>query len=243
MTPPPPQLKASFDELAANVPATVGIAIARPALTEVFSLGSWSSGVAWSTIKVPLAIAALRRDRPRARDLVVRAITESDNQASERLWSQLGEPAEAAERVQAVVNEGGDTATVVESQRRRPGFTAFGQTQWQLDRQARFAAALPGIGDAATVIDLMHRLTPGQRWGLAAKGFAAKGGWGPGLTDGYLVRQFGVLPAHPAHVGVALAAEANAFEAAVDVLDSMTDWLVGQLPAIASRSVTAPRRQ
>ena len=229
MTPSP---HASFDQLSASVPAIIGIAIARPGLTEVYSLGRWSSGVAWSTIKVPLAIAALRNDRARAHDLAVKAITESDNQASEQLWSQLGEPADAARQVQAVVNECGDTATVVESRRLRPGYTAFGQTQWPLDRQARFAARLPSIGDAAAVIELMGRLTSGQRWGLAAKGLAAKGGWGPGLSGGYLTRQFGIVPTESGHMGVALAAEARTFEAGIGVLNALTDWLVDHLPAL-----------
>lgn len=229
-----PAIEASFEELAATVPATIGIAIARPNRAEVWSLGRWSSGVAWSTIKVPLAIAALRGDAGRARDLVVKAITESDNHASEQLWSQLGDPAEAAGRVQAVVNESGDAATMVESRRLRPGYTPFGQTRWTLVGQARFAAQLPGISDAATVIDLMCRLTAAQRWGLATKGVAAKGGWGPGVRNDYLVRQFGVVPTDSGHVGVALAAQAHAFEAGVDVLDAMADWLVGQLPAITA---------
>jgi hypothetical protein len=226
MTDPPPRLEASFRELAAAVPAKIGIAIARRDVAEVLSLGRWSSGVAWSTIKVPLAIAALRHHPARAHDLVVKAITESDNDASERLWSQLGDPARAALQVQAVVRECGDAATVVESRRIRPPFTAFGQTRWSLDRQARFAAGLPGLADAATVIDLMRRLTPDQRWGLAAKGIAAKAGWGPGPADHYLVRQFGILPTESAYVGVALAAEASAFDAGVEVINAMTDWLV-----------------
>lgn len=234
MTRPPPRLESSFDELADAVPATIGIAIARPGL-EVHSMGGWASGVAWSTIKVPLAIAALRGDRARAHDLVVKAITESDNYASEQLWSRLGAPADAARRVQAVINEGGDTATVVESQRLRPGFTAFGQTQWPLDRQARFAARLPGIGGAAPVIDLMHRLTNDQRWGLAAKGVAAKGGWGPGIRGGYLTRQFGLLATDSGHVGVALAAEARTFEAGVEALNAMTGWLVDHLPELTDQ--------
>ena len=41
----------------------------------------------------------------------------------------------------------------------------------------------------------MQRLTADQRWGLAAKGIAAKGGWGPGSGGDYLVRQFGIVPA------------------------------------------------
>jgi len=45
-------LEASFDELSARVPATIGVAIASQG--EVYSLGRWRLGVAWSTIKVPL---------------------------------------------------------------------------------------------------------------------------------------------------------------------------------------------
>jgi hypothetical protein len=227
-------LAASFEKLAATVPATIGIAVATPD-GRVRSFGRWSSGVAWSTIKVPLAIAAVRHSPAQCRDLVVKAITESDNQASEQLWSQLGAPAHAARRVQAVVNESGDTATVVESRRIRPGFTAFGQTQWALGRQARFAARLPHLTEAATVMDLMHRLTAAQRWGLAAKGLAAKGGWGPGLNDDYLVRQFGVIPTESGHAGAALAAQTQAFDIGVDVLNTMVDWLVGHLPGLTGQ--------
>ncbi|MDR3656062.1 MAG: hypothetical protein P4L48_10405, partial [Mycobacterium sp.] len=74
-----------------------------------------------------------------------------------------------------------------------------------------------------------------QRWGLAAKGFAAKGGWGPGLRGDYLVRQFGMVPAASGHVGVALAAQANSFEAGVDVLNTMADWLLNHLPDLAEQ--------
>ncbi len=53
----------------------------------------------------------------------------------------------------------------------------------------------------------MHNLTTDHCWGLAAKGFAAKGGWGPGIAGDYLVRQFAIVPIEAGHVGVALAAE------------------------------------
>jgi hypothetical protein len=226
-------LEASFEQLSDVVPANIGVAIARPDRT--YSLGRWWSGVAWSTIKVPLAIAALRSDWLGARELVVKAITESDNRASEQLWSLLGEPADAARKVQGVVAEGGDPATVVESRRLRRGFTAFGQTQWTLQRQARFAAELPLIPDASDVIDLMGDLTPDHRWGLAANGSAAKGGWGPGTSGEYLVRQFGILPTPSGQWGVALAAEVHdgGFEAGVDVLNAVMDWLVSRLPVLA----------
>jgi len=233
MTPPRLQraLAASFDELSARVPATIGVAIASQG--EVYSLGRWRLGVAWSTIKVPLAIAALRSDRSRAQDLVIKAITESDNAASEELWSQLGEPENAARRMQAVISAAGDSCTVVESRRRRAGFTAFGQTQWALVQQAQFAANLPGIPNAAGVVDLMHRLVPEQRWGLAAKDVAAKGGWGPGVVDDYLVRQFGIVPTEFGHLGVALAADARILQTGVDVINQITEWLFGNLPELS----------
>jgi hypothetical protein len=226
-------LETSFEQLAATVPANVGIAIARPDRT--YSLGRWWSGVAWSTIKVPLAIAALRSDWLRAKDLAVNAITESDNRASEQLWSGLGDPADAARQVQGVIAEAGDTATVVESRRLRRGYTAFGQTEWTLQRQARFAAELTSIPDSADVIDLMQRLTTDQRWGLAAKGIAAKGGWGPGVHGGYLVRQFGIVPTPSGQWGVALAAEVHdgVFETGVDILNKLSDWLLSRLPGLA----------
>lgn len=224
----------NFDELAASVPARVGVAVAAPC--EVYALGEWTSGVAWSTIKVPLAIAALRSD-PALRNLAVKAITESDNAAAERLWAELGEPVQAARRVQAVIEESGDSATVVESQRVRPGFTAFGQTQWSLDRQARFAAQLPGVSGAAVVIDLMRRIAAKQCWGLAARGIPAKGGWGPGSSARrYLVRQFGLLPTQSGGVGIALAAEARSFKAGVDVVNRLSDWLIDNLPELVRQS-------
>jgi hypothetical protein len=234
---PVARLWVDFERLTATVPATIGIAVAAPGPAGVFSLGRCSSGVAWSTIKVPLALAALRSDQRRARDLAVKAITESDNPASERLWSLLGEPADAAQRVQAIIMESGDAGTVVESRRLRPGFTAFGQTQWTLEGQARFAAQLPYVAGAAAIIDLMHQITTGQRWGLAAKGVAAKGGWGPGVAGDYLVRQFGIVPIESGHAGVALAAEADdgAFDTGVDVLNTMTDWLIRHLPALTEQ--------
>lgn len=223
----------SFEALAAGVPACIGIAIAHPGAAGAYSLGQWSTGVAWSTIKVPLAIAALRRDPERAKPLVIKAITESDNPASEDLWAQLGEPAVAARHVQAVITAAGDPATAVEERRIRPGFTAFGQTRWTLARQAVFAANLADVAGSAPVIDLMRRLAAEQCWGLAAKGVAAKGGWGPGVDGGYLVRQFGMVPLDRVRLGVALAAEAADFGTGVRVLSTMADWLTDQLPELA----------
>ncbi|HZC92497.1 MAG TPA: hypothetical protein VE400_17900 [Mycobacterium sp.] len=223
-------LETGFQDLSTTVPATISLAIVSAGANSVASLGTWSTGVAWSTIKVPLAIAALRAGSGN-RELVAATITQSDNAAAEQLWCELGNPDEAAAQVQAVIRDGGDTTTVVESRRLRPDYSAFGQTQWSLVRQARFAAALPSIPDASPVVDLMGNLAPDHRWGLAAKGFAAKAGWGPGMNDGYLVRQFAILPAESGTTGLALAADAHdgVFETGVDVLNTLSDWVIENL--------------
>ena len=211
-----------FDALARALPARVGVAITS---AETAFFGDWSSGVAWSTVKVPLAVAALRADATSA-DQLSAAITRSDNAAAEEMWSQLGDPAAAL--VQSVIRDAGDATTVVESRRLRAEYTPFGQTQWSLVDQARFAAGLSDVADASRVLDLMGNLAAEHRWGLAAKGFAAKGGWGPGLGDDYLVRQFAVVSGT---IGVALAAEVGGggYEAGVEVVNALADWVVDAL--------------
>ena len=223
-------LETSFHELSGGLPAMTGIAIAAVDGTCLASFGTWSTGVAWSTIKVPLAIATLRAGVG-SHELVAQTIAQSDNAAAEELWSQLGNPVVAAQQVQAVIRDAGDATTEVESRRLRPDYTAFGQTQWSLVRQAQFAARLPYIPNASRVVDLMDSLCADHRWGLAAKGFAAKGGWGPGVDGDYLVRQFAIVPIEAGNVGVALAAQAHdgVFETGVDVLNRLTDWFVDHL--------------
>ena len=216
-------LETSFFELSEAVPGTVGIAIVD-ANDRLTSLGTWLSGVAWSTVKVPLTIAAARAGI--GDDAIEATITESDNAAAEELWSALGDS--AAQLVRSVMREAGDPTTEVELRRLRAEYTPFGQTQWSLVDQARFAAGLTRVAGAARIIDLMRNLCAEHRWGLAAKGFAAKGGWGPGIADDYLVRQFGIVPTQSGTVGVALAAEVHGggYEAAVDVVNSLADWVV-----------------
>ena len=160
-------LEASFEQLSAAAPANVGIAIARRDRT--FSLGRWTTGVAWSTIKVPLAIAALRADSARA------GTTWSSKPSPNPITRHRNSygPSLATRRTprgRSSCHRGsGDAATVVELRRLRRGFTAFGQTQWTLERQAHFAAQLSLIPCATPVIDLMRHLTIGHQWGLPRK--------------------------------------------------------------------------
>ena len=110
-----------FASLAAQLNATVGIVV-RPvgAGPAPVTAGEWSTGTAWSTIKVPLAIAGLRETNPpQVTDAMRAAITQSDNEAAESIWQSLGDPAEAAKKVEAVLAETG-APTTVESLTVRP---------------------------------------------------------------------------------------------------------------------------
>lgn len=188
---------------------------------------------AWSTSKVPLSVAALRQDSsPAVVAQVEQAITESDNAAADALWASLGDPATAASAVQDVLAEAGDTTTV-ESRKVRPEFSAYGQTQWSLGDQTRFAAELHCLDGAGPVSDAMGRIAEGQNYGLGTfAGAQYKGGWGPGADGRYLVRQFGLVPAQDGTmVPVALAAVPadGSYESGQSALTAVTDALRGEI--------------
>lgn len=235
---PATSLAAEFDRLEPGLHAVAGIALSAVGPgQDPMSLGQWQSGPAWSTIKVPLIIAALREEvPPQITGAMTAAITESDNAAAESIWDGLGTPAEAASKVEAVLRQTGDP-TVVQSHRVRPEFSASGQTDWPLTDQTRFTSAAVCDKENQPVFDLMGRVEPDQRWGIGTVvGSRFKGGWGPSPTGGYLVRQIGVLTTPTGMVAVALAALpfSGKFEDGTAALTTMANWLnerLGALPA------------
>ncbi|MFI6041204.1 hypothetical protein ACIA8C_06190 [Nocardia sp. NPDC051321] len=227
----------SFASYGVTLLGTVGLAYAPVGGKRVVALGDWASGVAWSTSKVPLAVAALRAAPIAAKPHVVQAISRSDNAAAEQLWSMLGPPAVAAAAVDAVLREGGDTVTRVQSRRVRSEYTAFGQTQWSTTQQALFTAHLPCIEVGTDVLALMRTLDPEHQWGLARlPGAAAKGGWGPDEKGVHLARQLGVIPNGSGWTAVVLGArpKSGTFADGIALLDRLTQWVgnhLRQLPA------------
>lgn len=229
--PPSPANEEALEIIGRALPELTGIAIApvgRPA--EVTVLGELQTGVAWSTSKVPLAIAALRAN-PGATTQVRAAITQSDNEAAEALWEGLGGGESAASAVTDVLRQARDETTTVPATRLREGFTVFGQTQWDAANQARFAANLPCLADSSAVLGEMGSIVPEQRWGLGRiDGASFKGGWGPADTHaGYLARQFGILPTPSGDVAVAVLADAPDLGAAEKKLDAIAQTLTEQL--------------
>jgi hypothetical protein len=231
-------LEADFAALQATIGAPIGIVVAPVGGGGApIMLGDWQIGPAWSTSKVPVAIAALREGS--SADLVAQvndAITVSDNAAAEAIWARLGDPYTAAAKVEAVLREAGDP-TQVQAERVRPDFTAFGQTRWPLSEQARFMAFVVCDRRDEQVLSLMARVSSDQGWGLGTiPGARFKGGWGPSTSGAYLVRQIGVFGSGDAMTAVAIAAEpaSGAFGDGTADLTAIAQWLSersGELPA------------
>jgi hypothetical protein len=243
-----------FDRLAASLDGEVGLTVGLPGRSGPTELGTLTSGSAWSTIKVALA-ARVILDRggpgqlsPTERSLIERAITASDNAAADQLWASLvtrhGGVEGAARAVTDILRRAGDPDTAVSTEG-RDGFSPYGQTEWALDAQHRFVAALAGgcLGASAGgdyLLGLMGRVIPDQAWGLGSTGLPAqfKGGWGPSLDGRYLVRQMGVIETDSGSLVVTLAGspEDGSFASGTAMLDRVAAWVVDRAPALASES-------
>ncbi|MFC9355161.1 hypothetical protein ACFTZB_01060 [Rhodococcus sp. NPDC057014] len=229
---------AGFDDLADQLGGDAGIAIAPVGGGQSLVAGTTQSGAAWSTIKVPLAIAALTQPGGSGQlASAAQAITASDNAAAEQLWDSLGEPTDAATKVQAVLQNFGDPTTAVESRKTRPEYSAFGQTAWSLSAQAQFASFLPCHTQSAQVLGYMDDINADQRWGLGTlPGASFKGGWGPDVQGRYLVRQFGIIPAGNGQLAVAIAAEVSSgsFNDGTAMLTKIAQWIGARVSTVTS---------
>jgi hypothetical protein len=247
----PPPRPSGFGKLAATLDGEVGMTLGPPGVGEIAAFGELKRGLfAWSTIKVPIALAVLQKVggpdglTEAQRSDLERALTESDNEAAARLFEALGDSERATAAVTKVLRAAGDASTQV-STVGRDGFSPYGQTDWPLKAQHRFMAALAGgcFGDAPArdyVLDLMGRVTSDE-WGLGSAGLPArwKGGWGPETgTDGpYLARQMGVLEYGDAQLVVTLAAlpSDGRFESAQAMASQIARWIADRGRPLAGR--------
>ncbi|MGJ3508234.1 hypothetical protein [Enemella sp. A6] len=190
----------------------------------VQSVGGLAELPAWSTAKVPLALAVIRSGQgAEYAEAISAALRVSDNEAADRLWRALGpDDAARAEAVREVLREAGDEGTSVPSRRLRPPYSVFGQTRWATADQIGFLRQLPCLEGADQVIAQMRQVSAEQSWALGTMpGAAFKGGWGP-TGSGYLVRQFGWYErADGERVLVAIAVQAESFEDGVRVLNAL----------------------
>jgi hypothetical protein len=229
---------ASFSALADSLAGQVGLAYTGPGSPAVQTIGSLQSGSAWSTIKVALAARVIKDAHGASsltssqRSLIASAIEASDNAAAMQLWNELisrhGGASGAAQAVTQILNAAGDTGTTVSSVG-RGSFSPYGQTDWSLAGQARFMSSLAAgcVAGSKHLLSEMSQIISSERWGLGQAGSQAfKGGWGPGTSGGYLVRQMGTLPTRGGTAVVTIAAlpSDGDFSTGTEMLDRLADW-------------------
>jgi hypothetical protein len=246
-----PAATRGFNRLATALSGEVGAVIGPPGSTKAASFGSLQSGSAWSTSKVPIALRVLEDaggpsglSSAQAEEMRS-ALTLSDNEAAAALFSGLesshGGLAGASAAVGEVLREGGDGSTQISTQGRGE-FSTYGQTDWSLANQQRFMSSLAAgcVGDSASsdyVLDLMGEVSS-DTWGLGSAGLPArwKGGWGPGIDGGYLVRQMGIIYVGDKEAVVTLAAlpTDGQFATGESIATTVAQWLAKQAPRYAT---------
>ncbi|MDF0529128.1 hypothetical protein P0W64_15190 [Tsukamurella sp. 8F] len=204
----------------------VGVAIAPGGGRAGTVLGDEAGGSAWSTMKVPMAVAALQRFGRSVQADVSAAIVHSDNDAAERLWVKLGRGSQAAASVQKVLRAGGDGATVVDP------VQGWGDTAWTNANASNFAAGLACVPQGQAVLALMKGVDATQQWGAASlPGAAVKGGWMPTSGDekdkdgAYFVRQIAVVQTGRGQTAIAMSTTAKSYTAGTQALDRIGAWL------------------
>lgn len=193
--------------------------------------GEVSAVPPWSTMKVPLSIAAMRNDDTLA-PIMRAAIMQSSNADADALWQALGGPESAGAATEEVIKEAGSSATV-QTQVVRPGLSSYGQSQWSVEQQAEFASGMRCVRGAEPVLEAMGQISAGAEYGLGiVPGAIFKGGWGPDESGVYGVRQFGLLPRGDGqYVPVAVVAVSpdGSFEAVQQRLTELVTTLVPKL--------------
>lgn len=192
--------------------------------TRLTQSGSLQWLPAWSTMKVPIAMAAAEHceayDDDTIEQLTTAAIEWSDNDAARALWDCMGTDDEASALVAAEVAKAGTRVAVR---------GAFGTTRWSFAGQARYAHYLSQVDEDNAVVAAMHHIAEDQSYGLGRiKGVPFKGGWSDFEPDGsWHTRQFGWLEIGGVRYGVAVGArsEAGSYDDTMDALDAVAEAL------------------
>lgn len=252
-----PEADASFEAMAASLPASVGLAVQPLGGGETREFGELREGRhAWSSIKVPILATVLHEQGeslgPEEQGWAESAITASDNEAAAALFGTIegrqGGLDGASAAVGEILHMGGAIGTEVATAPPPPGaVSTYGQTEWSVGEAARFFAALGNcqvLGPQGTeyVESLMEGVISEQRWGLGEASFPSgwrvgmKGGWGPESEAGgaYLVRQSGLIQDSDGGVAVAMVAldESGSYPAGASDLTQMAQWLADELQGL-----------
>ncbi len=238
--------RVAFAQLQGSLPGPAGIAVSGIGRGQpVAALGALQAGIAWSTSKVPVVMAALAAGTAHAED-VHQALRASDNEAAMRIWRSLGNSDQAAAAATAELRAVGDADTVIQPRVLAPGYTPFGQTVWSLGGQVRFMAGLSCTSVGRETVEEMRHVIAAQRWGVGTVDPTAafKGGWGPGTLPGargpWIDRQMGLVSVagKPVAIAIAVQVPGGSHTAGAAALSRLAAWAVAHahvdaLPAAA----------
>lgn len=224
LTTPKPPVARRVDTQAA-LDALVRDVVARHGGRAAVSVGGVTAGdnrpePAFSTMKVPLSIAALRQN-PGNRPAAEAAVTRSDNPAAHQMFARV-----PAGDIAGVIAQAGSRTTSP------PGYQMG--TMWTTSDQAAFASGLRCVPGHEPVLDMMGRIVPHQRWGLGRiPGARFKGGWNH-YQGGHLARRFGLIPGPRGDIAVAITAHnTKGYQESFAMLNELADGIArisGDLP-------------
>ena len=211
-------------DIETNTNTQVGVAV-YDGETDVYA-GSVGVMPAWSTIKVPIAVAAqeyCEYDDETLQDLTSASIEWSDNDSATSLWTCIGPDEEASRIVGEEISKGGMSVEVE---------PYFGTTPWPVPAQARYAHHLGSLPDNHPVITEMHKIDPEHSYGLGTiDGLPFKGGWSDADDGSWHSRQLGFTTVDDKIYGIAIAArsvdgsEADCQEALGEIAGFLGDAL------------------
>lgn len=213
--------QAALDALVRDVAARHGarVAVSVAGHGAHYTAGDNAAFPAFSTMKVPVSIAALRQSPVFYPDAIA-AVTFSDNPAAHRMFDAV--PA-------------GEVAAVIEQAGSRTSLPAAYQmsTAWTTSDMAQFASGLRCVPGHEPVLEMMGRIVPEQRWGLGRiDGARFKGGWNE-YQDGHVARQFGLIPSPNGDIAVAITAYSpNGYQGSFRALDELADGVARLRPSL-----------
>ena len=225
----PDWLEAEVERIEADTDTSIGIVLIDDDDAAV-TAGDVTSLAAWSTIKVPVAMAATEHcdaSEEVLDTLITSTIEVSDNGSADQLWMCLAAAGGAKKLVADELAKADATATLEE---------AWGTSEWSLNSQARYAHYLAELSDREpdnAVLDKMVHVDKSQSWGLGALGIPFKGGWSDDTDGSWQSRQLGFGQFADKRYGISMAAisEDGSFEDTTDALDELAEALASVSPA------------
>ncbi len=183
---PPEDTAEKLEKIAADHGVTMEAAWYDPE-KGVVRVGEKNGLPAWSTIKVPIALAIAQQGKgDEMAGAISASLHDSDNDTAAQLWSALsGSQFERAQIVDDLFVSVGDKTTKIDGQ----GY--FGLTLWDVADQVTFLKQMPCVSGADQIIGDMSNIREDLRWGIGQlPNPVFKGGWG--LDNGvYTSRQLG----------------------------------------------------